>query len=676
MARTRRIMRKPPRVIAQRLLAEARLRTDRYLAPRRARSLDERALVAQLGAADLGGLWQGLAARPYPGVVDHAGARACADALPNDEERILAAAEHAVARRIDLLGTGPVELGRPIDWHTDVKTGRRWEPAYAFGIEYAELDRPSDVKVPWEISRAQWLLPAGQAFLLTGDERYAEAVRDVLAEWIAGNPYAGSVNWACAMEPALRILTWTWLFHACSRSAAWSDAAFRFAFLRALYLHAEFVERNLEISDVNGNHYTADAAGLVVGGLFFGHGAAPGRWHALGWRILRDELPRQVHPDGVDFEASVPYHRLVAELFLLPARHRRALGLEVPGDYCDRLVGMARFSLAYTRSDGSSPLWGDADDARALPLGTQPLDDHRYLAEIVGLEWDVTELLDRSGEPASETLWAHGAERASRLRRGATEQRSEAFRDGGVFVLRGGGDHIFVDCGPIGLAGRGGHGHNDALSFEATLDGTLLLTDCGAFVYTASPDWRNAFRSTRSHNTPGVDGEEQNRFVRPDWLWSLHDDARPELLRFQADDRRAIFRGTHSGYARLREPVRPERTIAVDFTRHLLVVHDAFAGTGVHVIRIPFHLGPGILPTLEAPGRWRLQGPGRTFRLSVAGEWSVQEREAWRSPSYGLKEPIHCLELVREGELRSATVVVAPADADLDPERALAELTR
>ena len=81
-------------------------------------------------------------------------------------------------------------------------------------------------------------------------------------------------------------------------------------------------------------------------------------------------------------------------------------------------------------------------------------------------------------------------------------RRRGRFGDGGFFVMRNAVDHVFVDCGRIGLADRGGHGHNDCLSFEAVLDGVHLVTDCGSFVYTRSFEERNRFRSTASHNTP------------------------------------------------------------------------------------------------------------------------------------------------------------------------------
>ena len=237
----------------------------------------------------------------------------------------------------------------------------------------------------------------------TSDTR--ESARETLEEWIEANPYGETINWASPMEAALRILTFTWLFHALGGSEAWRDRGFRVLLLRTVYLHGDFVARNLELSDVNGNHLDADAAGIVFAGLFFGAGRAPARWAKTGWSLLLAELPRQVTPDGVDFEMSTAYHRLVTELFLLPALLRRRLDLPVPGWYLGRLEAMARFAAAYSRSDGSSPAWGDADDARALPLGGQPLGDHRYLGAVMAAAWSAD--VPVSGSRA-EAAWLLG----------------------------------------------------------------------------------------------------------------------------------------------------------------------------------------------------------------------------------------------------------------------------
>lgn len=642
ISKIRRGFRKPPRVILARVLAMARTQTERWRLPGRA-AMSQTRLLQELESASLDALWRKLAARPFPGWFGPCDP-ALVDQLCGPQERtlLLKRAEDALAHRVDLLGSGPVSLGRQIDWHTDFKTGMGWAPGYFADIEYNNPDRPSDVKVPWELSRLQWLIPAGQAYLLTRDERYAIAVREVLEQWIAANPCGASVNWSCTMEAALRTLSWAWFFHVFHGAAAWQDAGFRFLFLRSLYLHVEFTDRHIERSDVNGNHYTADAAALVVGGLFFGQGEGPRRWQAEGWRVLSEEMPRQVFPDGVDFEASVPYHRLVAELFLWPAMHRSLQGLPVESAYRERLCAMARFARAYTRADGSVPLWGDADDARALPFGTQDINDHRYLSTLIGLYANQPGLCHAAPAAVGEVLWALGPQPVHRWLAALPQAPgSQAFPDGGFYVMRSARDHVFIDCGPLGLAGRGGHGHNDCLAFEASLDGVPLVSDCGAYLYTASFEERNRFRSTDLHNTPRIDQEELNRFIRPDYLWNLHNDALPRALAWHDDEQHTAFCGEHSGYHRLPNPVTPRRAWVLDKRTHALLVVDRLIGTGEHAVQIPWHLHPQVqVESLEAD-RAVLVAQGQRFCLTWRGLGGSPPRlEAARvSPRYGVALP-------------------------------------
>src|SRR5439155_12302190 len=152
--------------------------------------------------------------------------------------------------------------------------------------------------------------------------------------------------------------------------------------------------------------------------------------------------------------------------------------------------------------------------------------------------------------------------------------------------------HLFVDCGEVGFGGRGGHGHNDILSFELFLNGFNVVTDCGAYVYTASREWRNRFRSTAFHNTVQVDGEELNRFIEPNALWRLHDDAQPVAPRFGVRDAGDWFCGGHTGYQRLASPVAHTRTCVVDKARPRALVHDRIEANGPHTFVWRFHLDP------------------------------------------------------------------------------------
>lgn len=658
LKRLRRAAQMPPGVVAARLRDGARARVDRVLAPRLAARLDASTLCKALGAPTLDVLWECLANRPY--------AADTSFRSPDWEGRsyVDARASEAALRRVDLLGSGPVQLSTPIDWHTDFKSGRRWPVGYAHDIAYSELDQPTDVKVPWELSRMQWLVPIGQRYLLDRDEDDALFVRTILEEWIDGNPYAFGVNWACTMDVALRLITWTWLFHVFASSSSWSDQRFRGRFLTSLFLHGRFTERNLELSDVNGNHFTADAAGLVFAGNFFGEGRAAEQWSAKGWRLLQAELPRQVTSDGVDFEGSTAYHRLVTELFLLPALYRLRLGLSVPNDYRNRLLLMADFAADYNRGDAGAPVWGDADDARVLPFGRQPIGDHGYLPGIVGLAFgDPARAAAHTGQ-VDEAYWLCGNGPATSLGAAERVQRGPAsYPRGGFYVLRGTSDHIFVDCGPVGLAGRGGHGHNDCLSFEAALDGTPLFVDCGSYVYTASAEWRNRFRSTRSHNTPIVDDAEQNRFVAPDNLWNLHYDALPTVLRWDADPAQPVFQGAHAGYRRLPDPVEPRRTIVLDPGLHRMAVRDTFIARLPHDYVIPFHLAPGFEVAI-APGTSEATLSDGTvhFALRWAGGWSVSTCPAWISQSYGRKRESVCIEFSRSGMPEPLVVAAGPVE--------------
>jgi uncharacterized heparinase superfamily protein len=588
----------------------------------------------------LNDLWARLQAQPFISPIQHIATTDYERICPGDTQRILSRADDALAHRVDLLGSGPVELGEQIDWHKDYKVNFSWPREYHRNIDYMNAGKPSDVKFPWEVSRMQWLIPAGQAYLLSGDERYAAGVRAVLEDWIRSNPYSYGVNWVCTMDVALRIISWTWFFRVFAGSKSWSDPVFQELFLRSLCLHALFTEKHLEKSDINGNHYISDAAGLVFAGLFFGKGADAQRWQELGWQILTSELPLQVFEDGVDFEGSIPYHRLVSELFLLPAIYRQAAGLATPDSYRERVIKMARFTAAYSRPDGSAPLWGDADDGRVLPFGGQHVNDHRYLIGLAGCAVD-SELKSSFSGPRAEVFWLLGPKAAESLRGPdvtPNQSSSTSFPHGGFYIMRSGRDHIFIDCGPVGMAGRGGHGHNDLLSFEAVLDGVHLVTDCGAFIYSADFEARNRFRATAAHNTPMINGEEINRLVAPDHLWSLRNDARPEVRRWETSPERDIFCGAHSGYQRLASPVIPVRTIELNKMAHTLTVTDEFEGRPEGGIEVPLHLAPGVEIRSRMPeGKVALRAQQREFELiwEEPGAWQVSIEDAPVSPSYG-----------------------------------------
>ncbi len=663
-ARIIRILRKPPKVILSRLLQEGEKKIARYKIYHRSQACNLKKLLHKLESTSLPELWQRLSHSAFMADSCSRDIKILDENLPNHRTWILERAANALQHKINLLGSGLIYLGETIDWHKDYKTGIRWENRYCHDISYMNLDKPSDVKIPWEISRLQWLIPAGQAYLLTGDDQYADAVKHILLDWIKNNPYASSVNWSCTMEVALRIIVWVWFFRIFKNAPSWQDQNFQALFLNALYLHARFTSKHLEISDINGNHYTANAAGLVIAGLFFYPAKKARDWLRRGWQILIKEIKIQVADDGVDYEASIPYHRFVCELFFLPAFYRTQVKLAVPDYYISQLIKMAEFINAYSRTDGSTPLLGDADDARVLPFGDQSINDHRYLISLIAHTWNVKSLLPFSAVNA-ESYWLLGEQVFNYSSLSLSKKKSIGFENSGYYIMTNSRDHIFIDCAAIGLAGRGGHGHNDCLSFEAMLDGELLVTDSGAYLYTASYQERNYFRSNAAHNTPQIDRQEMNRFESPYHLWTLHNDAKPTLIAWQPSTAMDYFCGSHSGYTRVKDPVIVKRSIYLLHEYHILIIKDEFESRGEHSVIIPLHLAADV-KIEKIADNFLIEKNSKKFHVFRENNWPAHVVPDRISPSYGVTINSQTIKWQTTGLLTPFTMIIAPALISID----------
>jgi len=181
LTRARRALRRPPREIAARCWQASRRRAQRPWESVLPRFVTTRTLLREAACADIDTLWAALAAQPFfiqPRNREE-WARRFRTEYPAATGDVVAQADRAVRHEFDLLGSGPTTFDGRLPWRTDFKTGKEWPIQYCTDIEYYDLDRPTDVKVPWELSRCQHFARLGQAYWLTGDECYA---REFVAE--------------------------------------------------------------------------------------------------------------------------------------------------------------------------------------------------------------------------------------------------------------------------------------------------------------------------------------------------------------------------------------------------------------------------------------------------------------------------------------------------------------
>ncbi|CAA7612242.1 heparinase II/III family protein [Magnetospirillum sp. SS-4] len=488
----------------------------------------------------------------------------------------------------------------PIDWHVDFVSGFRWSPAtWGGGIAYAHLPGV-DVKLPWELARMQHLprlallADAGTVAALAAEFR-AQAL-----DFIGSNPPGWGVNWACAMDVAIRavnlILAWE-MFRA--RGAAF-DETFETELAASLLAHGRHVMAHLEWSELHrGNHYLADICGLAV----IAH-ALPDSPESVEWRHfaaaeLNAEILRQFTPDGANFEASTAYHRLSAEMATVTAALLLGRGERLSGEAMARLAGAARFAADVAKPSGEMIQVGDNDSGRFVRLeaGDRPLDMAPVIAAAKGLfELDlpspphaepVTRVVAAlaggrrfaAPPPARPALPAGPAEDGPCLRlrikppdpAALSGLEAIAYPDFGLFLWRNARTFVAVRCGPIGQNGQGGHAHNDQLSVEIEIDGVAWARDPGSFVYTADLAERDRYRSVMAHFAPRRGRDEPARLLAP---FRLEDRAHAEPIRFGDD-----FVGRHMGFG---SPV--WRRVAIE--DGAIVIEDR-PGEGEHLIRSP-----------------------------------------------------------------------------------------
>jgi hypothetical protein len=294
-------------------------------------------------------------------------------------------AEQCLAHRLDILGTGERYWGERPDWHRDVVRGGAWPTHYHKRLRYRLVAPRSDIKIPWELSRFQYLMPLVGAYLASNDPKYARAAIADISDWIETNPPLRGVNWMSAMEVAIRACNWMWAWWAFREDPSWS-AEFNHRFLRSLWQHGWYIERNLE--DKGGlrtNHYLSNVVGLLFLGVMFPAWPNAPRWREFGCRELVRCMDEMVYEDGVSFENSTAYHRLVLELFTCSAILCSRNSIELPRAFWERLERMFEFIMHSTRPDGRMPMIGDADDGRFFVLTAfQNWDrwDFRYLMAI------------------------------------------------------------------------------------------------------------------------------------------------------------------------------------------------------------------------------------------------------------------------------------------------------
>jgi hypothetical protein len=518
---------------------------------------------------------------------------------PQSAALIIAQADQTCKHVFDLLGSGPFYMGDKINWHLDFKTGHGWNPAHYYKrIHPASFPGGYDIKVPWELSRCQHFVWLGQAYWITDKERYGVEFVNQVLDWIESNPWPLGVNWACTMDVAIRAVNWLWgLAYFLDFPGLTDEILIKILF--CLWQHGRHILNNLEVMHgLTTNHYLADLVGVTYLGILLPQYKEAASWQDFSLRELEKEIIQQVYSDGVNFEASISYHRLATELFLNAVLLARLNQYTFSAAFMTRLEKMLEFTMYVTRPDGSVPLIGDNDNGRVFRLKVwqdpdREWSDHRYLLAIGAVLFNRQDFGQAAGDQWEEAIWLFGQKAIQILHglegKSLSRLSRRAFPDSGIYILRHDEQHMIVDAGSNGQNGLGGHAHNDTLSVVLYTCGQPFLVDPGTFTYTGDYNVRNQFRSTAFHNTVMVDGQEQNQFL-PEQLFSLGKPPPVRILRWEEDAENIIFEGESEAYLRLPQPIVHRRSIHFYKRSGKWQIEDRLDGEGIHRFEIHWHM--------------------------------------------------------------------------------------
>lgn len=348
-------------------------------------------------------------------------------------------ADEILADKITILHTSK-EFHWNQKWHFDDKSA-----LWNFNLHYFE-----------------YLFSLIDIYKKTEDRKYLDKSVEIISCWIDQNPQEnGGEGWS-PYTIDLRLTNWLNYYSYVNEEL---DREFREKLLSSIHEQYTFLSCHLE-KDILGNHYFEDLKTLILCSLFFND--IPVLNASL--KAFRKECKEEILPDGMHFELSPMYHKLILE-------------------------GMIRVAVALRER------------------GKPDTEIEHYLQPMLDVAWSFEEGLERvplfndSGNNVAKSLQALVTSGKEHFE--IQPVYKAKFENSGFYIFKKDDWKLIVDAGQPGPTYIPGHAHCDAGSFELFKAGKPVIVNCGTYAYQCKE--RSFFRSTAAHNTVMVNDTEQSQ---------------------------------------------------------------------------------------------------------------------------------------------------------------------
>jgi hypothetical protein len=571
------------------------------------------------------------------------------------KDSILDRADRILEGRYPLMGNQTVRIETPVDWHKCPVSGKRWPET---GFPEVDLsgrwaDPPVDVKFIWELNRHKHLYPLGQAFLISGDEKYAKAIEATLLGWIEQNPPGWGVNWAGPLELGIRSMAWSWAVDCLEEFSSLKGGTLA-KILLSIDRQIGFMEHYLEDYLVRNTHLVGEAAALAWVGLSCPGLMAAESWVEKGKQLLEQQMHRQVLPTGQHYERSSYYHNYMidfcAGVFILGSN----TGHSYPEQWRHQLEKMYAWLARFAPPGPRLPDCKDADGGQVFGWTEEALLGWKSRLAWGGVLFDNEEWIALSQGDETFLPYFFTPMEIENFRKQKKNTPPDGLQsDEERTVIRASVDshpvYLLFDHSALGV-GRCGHGHADLLQVLLQVGEQPVLIDPGTYTYNASAQWRNAFRTTAAHNTVAMDGHSQVEPGGPfDWKGNVKASSAIPLYH----QGYGILSAGHDAFRQLGPEVHHERSLFLIQNvpeSWIIFCVDQLKCREKRQAELFWHFHPGVAQWDEEEKVVHLELPkGLEGNLVVDStekinfDWVEAEQPGrepgWHSPVYGIKQP-------------------------------------
>lgn len=478
-----------------------------------------------------------------------------------------------------------------IDWQKDFNANYNWNFEWYKSISYGN-NSGSDIKVPWELGRLQHLPYLAYYYSISNKLEVKEEIRNQIFDFMASNPPKFGVQWMTSMDIGIRLVNIIFTLKQFTQHKQLFDTSEMELVNSYLFDHYQHIKDNIEFSEgMRGNHYLSNLCSIVV---YLCHiEETNGKSELLDKyiRLINIELSYQFYSDGTNFEASTRYHIFTSQMLVTADLILQKLaGLSLDNSRMNRITSFTSELLRFEYP----PQIGDNDSGYYWKIINSELLTSQSLIRTIKSNYIVDRL-------SNHLEFGYISKKVNNI------------------------DFIFK-CGKVGQNGKGGHDHNDNLSYCLYFNQIPFVVDIGTYCYTSNFEKRNYYRSSLQHNVMTINQVEQNMFsdnTNNDMFWLDTADTNPIIVKNETDKIEANIEYCSKEYRR-----------EILLGSNVITVNDKYQSELEKEIRI--HLHPDVNIENVEKDVYKLWINENTILLDTKANHSRIEKYMY-SPEYGIE---------------------------------------